>query len=113
MKPSAMLVGAFEIQIRRKASLLRVRAQVLFPAFGAAHHGLMCHARVEPDVEGVAQLPVARLVDAEVFARRCEPCFDAAPCDLRGCELEQGHRVRVERVGFPIDEKWQRYSRLT
>ncbi len=73
-----MLVRAFEVEIGWEAGLIGMRPQMLFTAERPAHDGLMRRAGVEPDVDGIAELAVARFVDAEILASCVEPCFDAA-----------------------------------
>src|SRR5258707_2237400 len=101
MKPAAMLVRAFEVEIGRK-----LERGIL------AQYRLVRCARVEPHVEGVGELAILLRVDAEVLVRRLEPGFDAAALYLGRGEFEQGRRVGMQRFGFTIDEGRQRRAPL-
>ena len=67
----------------------------------------MRRARIEPDVERIGQLAILRGIDAEILVRRLVPRFDAAALDLGRGELEQRRRVRMQCLGFLVDEERQ------
>src|SRR4030095_16320594 len=97
MEPSAVLVRPFEIQIRREAGFRLVRA---------AQHGEMRGPRVEPDIEGVAALVVARrsIGEGGFFADGL-PGFDAAALDALRNLLEQVRGARMQLSGLTMQEK--------
>ena len=71
VKPAAMLVGAFEIQVRRERAFVLVRS---------AQHGEMRRTGVEPHVERVFHLLVVRrVVPEQLAAGRASATLRARP----------------------------------
>ena len=94
-----MLIRAFEIQVGRIALAGKV-----------AQHGPVRAPRIEPDVDGVAQLPIDRRIDAEVLCLQREPAFDAALFDPLGDRFQQRRRIGMQFACFAMQEKWQRHA---
>ena len=108
-----MLIRSLEIEIGRKARYIRMRSAVQDTPLRAAHDCLMRRTGIEPDVESICQLAILRGIDAEILMRRLEPRFDATGLDLGRCQLQQGGRVRVQNLGFFVDEERQGHAPLT
>src|SRR5213592_1582645 len=104
MEPAAVLVGALEVQMRREAGFLLVRA---------AQHGVMRRAGIEPDVERVAALLVLRCLGADqFFAAHRLPGLDAGALDALRHFLEQLGRARVQLARLAVQEKRHRHAPL-
>src|SRR3954454_5643869 len=104
MEPAAMLVGSFEIEVRREARIVAVRA---------AHDGEVRRAGIEPDVERVAALLVLRRLGAEQLLRRdALPGLDAVLLHALRDMLEQVLRARMQRARFAMQEERHRHTPL-
>ena len=104
MKPAAVLVAAFQIQISRKSRMLGVRA---------AQHGLVRGARVEPHVQRVAVfLVLIGLITEQLTRIERLPGLDALALDALRHLLEQLMRARVQRPGFLVHEEGHRNAPL-
>ena len=113
MKPSAVLVRPFEIEIRGELRLIGMRAQVFFTAERPAHRGLMRRAGIEPDIDRIGEFAITRLVDAKILAPCGEPRFYAALRDFRRRQLDQRERIGMQRVRGPVDKEGQGNAPLT
>src|ERR1022692_2822902 len=102
MEPAAMLIRSLEIEIGGKPRCIRMRSTAQRASLWAAHHGLMGRTGIEPYIERIGQLAVLRGIDAEIFVRRLEPCLDAAGLNFGRRKLQQGGRIRVQLLRFPV-----------
>ena len=110
MKPAAVLVATFEVEIGLRVIGAEHRVR-------AAQHGLKRGAGVEPDIERVLDFFVVdgRGVTTradQVFGLERLPRFNAALLNQLGDLFEQLGRARVQRAGFLVDEKWHRHAPL-
>ena len=71
MEPAAMLVGAFEVQVRRISSISSL--------VRAAQHGEVRRARIEPDVERVARLSRTARRPRRAALPALTPCHASMP----------------------------------
>jgi hypothetical protein len=95
-----MLVGAFQIQIRRKMQF--------WAAF--QHRGNEC-AGIEPHVQRVPGFVIIRRIRAQQFRRiEFKPGVNAALLDALRCLFHQFQRVRVQFAGLLVSEQRDRHA---
>ncbi len=95
LEPAAVLVGAFEVEVRRCAQVC-----VLFQDAGVGNAG------VEPDVQGVRDLLVvcALCLSEQVLGFELEPGVDALLLDALGDLFDEGRGVRMQVAGLFVDQ---------
>ena len=106
MKPAAVLIVAFEVQVGFGAArVMRIRVR-------AAQHMPEGRARVEPDFEDVGAFAVVRCVFGTqyFFGGDAAPGFDAARFDDRGRAVEDFHRARMQFSRILVQEKRNRHA---
>ena len=102
-----MLVRTFQVQVGARAGLVthRVRATQHVPVSGA---------RIEPHVEGVADLVVQRrFVAQQLGGVQFEPGFDAFLLDTLGHDFHQLDGARVQFTAFLVQEERDRNAPVT
>nr|GEU28492.1 hypothetical protein [Tanacetum cinerariifolium] len=104
VEPAAVLVRAFQVQVRRVGQLFLVRA---------AQHRLVRHARVEPHVQRVLVLFVAgRFIAEQVFQVERQPGVDAALLDALRDLLQQFRSARMQRARLLVHDEGHRHAPL-
>ncbi|MNS41262.1 hypothetical protein D3C72_736110 [compost metagenome] len=106
VEPAAVLVVAFEVQVGLGAGL------VVHVGVRAAQHVREGRARVEPHLEDVGALGVARCVFGaqDVFDRDAAPGLDAALLDDVGGLVEDFHGARVQLARILVQEERDRHA---
>jgi len=94
-----MLVRAFEVKIRRITRVGQL-----------AQHGSVSRARIEPDIDGIGHLAVLRRIDADVLGTQREPRLDAAGFDALRDLIENRFGLRMQFLGFAVQEKRNRHA---
>ena len=102
LEPAAMLVGTFEVHVRRLAqAVLRTLAK----------HAVVSDAGIEPDVENVADLVVVLRLFAKQFScvKRI-PRVGAFALHALGDLAHQRGRIGMRQAGLAMDEQCDRHA---
>ena len=111
VEPAAVLVVAFQIQVRLRTFGMEGRHAVsVFVA--AAQHMLKGGARVEPDFQNVGALGIERrvLCAQNLFHRHAAPGFDAAFFNNVSGLVQDGHGVGVQFARVLVQEERHRHA---
>ena len=104
VKPAAVLVRAFEVEVGTRAGGVAIGVR-------AAQHMPVRGAGVEPHVERVADLGVlGRLVAEQLGGVELEPGFDAFLLDALGNLIHQLDGARMQLAGLFMQEERNRHA---
>ena len=113
VKPAAVLVRTFEVEVGRELQVRPVRAGAARVRVRPADHGLVGGAGVEPHVQRVLDLDVLfRFRAQQLFRIQRLPGFDAALRHALGHLLQQFERARMQLVGFLVDKEGHGHAPL-